>query len=57
VFGEAQFSPDLAETVAAEAGVTVETDLYSDSLGDPPADTFEGMMRWNVDRVVAALGG
>jgi ABC-type Zn uptake system ZnuABC Zn-binding protein ZnuA len=57
VFGEAQFSPDLAEIVAAEAGVAVETHLYSDSLGDAPADTYEGMMRWNVDRVVAALGG
>lgn len=57
VFGEAQFSPALAETVASEAGVVVETDLYNDSLGDPPADTYEGMMRWNVERVVAALGG
>jgi ABC-type Zn uptake system ZnuABC Zn-binding protein ZnuA len=57
VFGEAQFSPDLAEIVADEAGVAVETHLYSDSLGDAPADTYEGMMRWNVDRVVGALGG
>jgi ABC-type Zn uptake system ZnuABC Zn-binding protein ZnuA len=57
VFGEAQFNPDLAEIVAEEAGVAVETHLYSDSLGDAPADTYEGMMRWNVDRVVAALGG
>jgi len=57
VFGEAQFSPDLAETVASEADVTVATDLYSDSLGDPPVDTYEAMMRWNVDRVVDALGG
>ena len=57
VFGEIQFSPDLVRTVADEAGVVVESDLYSDSLGDAPADTYEGMMRWNVDRVVAALGG
>ncbi len=56
VFGEAQFSPDLAEIVAEEAGVAVETHLYSDSLGDAPADSYEGMMRWNADRVVAALG-
>lgn len=57
VFGEIQFSPDLVRTVADEAGVAVESDLYSDSVGDPPLDTYEGMMRWNVDRVVAALGG
>jgi ABC-type Zn uptake system ZnuABC Zn-binding protein ZnuA len=57
VFGEVQFSPDLAEIVAEEADVAVETQLYSDSLGDAPIDTYEGMMRWNVDRVVAALGG
>jgi manganese/iron transport system substrate-binding protein len=57
VFGEAQFSPDLAEIVADEAGVAVETHLYSDSLGDAPADTYEGMIRWDVDRVVTALGG
>jgi ABC-type Zn uptake system ZnuABC Zn-binding protein ZnuA len=55
VFAEAQFSPDLAETVAAEAGVTVVLDLYNDSLGDPPVDTYEGIMRWNTDRIVNAL--
>jgi zinc/manganese transport system substrate-binding protein/manganese/iron transport system substrate-binding protein len=57
VFGEAQFSPALAETIAGEADVAVETDLYNDSLGDPPVDTYEGLIRWDVDRVVAALGG
>ena len=55
LFGEGQFSPELAETVAAEAGVTVESNLSNDSLGDPPADTYEGMIRWDVERVVAAL--
>ncbi len=57
VFGEVQFSPDLVQTVADEAGVVVVTDLYNDSLGDPPVDTYEGMIRWDVDRVVEALGG
>ena len=55
VLTEAQFSPNLAETVAAEAGVPVVTDLHHDSLGDPPADTYEGMMAWNTDRIVGAL--
>jgi manganese/iron transport system substrate-binding protein len=55
VVAEAQFSPDLAETVATEAGVQIVQDLHNDSLGDPPADTYEGMMRWNTERIVAAL--
>lgn len=54
VFAEAQFSPDLARTVATEAGVPVVADLYTDSLGEP-VDTYEGMMRWNADRTVEAL--
>jgi ABC-type Zn uptake system ZnuABC Zn-binding protein ZnuA len=55
IFAEAQFNPALAERIAAETGVRVVTNLYSDSLGDPPADTYEGMMRWNTAQIVAAL--
>lgn len=56
VFSEAQFSPRLAETLAQEAGVTkVVTTLYNDALGPPPADSYLGMMRWNMDQIVAAL--
>jgi manganese/iron transport system substrate-binding protein len=55
VFTEAQFSPELAETVASEARVTVVSDLYNDSLGDPPVETYEQMMRWNTDKTVEAL--
>jgi ABC-type Zn uptake system ZnuABC Zn-binding protein ZnuA len=56
VFSEAQFSPRLIETLASEAGVDrVVTDLYNDSLGNPPADSYVGMMRYNVERIVAAL--
>jgi ABC-type Zn uptake system ZnuABC Zn-binding protein ZnuA len=56
VFSEAQFSPKLAQTLAQEAGITnVVTTLYNDSLGPPPADTYAGLMRWNVDQIVAAL--
>lgn len=57
VFGEVQFSPELVETVATEAGVRVESDLYTDSLGDPPIDTYEGMMRWTIERIAATLEG
>jgi ABC-type Zn uptake system ZnuABC Zn-binding protein ZnuA len=55
VFTEAQFSPELAQTVAAEAGVAVVSDLYNDSLGDPPVDTYEAMIRWDTDKTVEAL--
>ena len=55
LFGEAQFNPELARTVAEEAGIAVVTDLHTDSLGDSPADTYEGMMRSNADKVVEAL--
>ena len=57
IFAEAQFNPDLARTIANETGATVVANLYTDSLGDAPQDTYESMMRWNVDQVAAALEG
>ena len=56
VFSEAQFSPKLSQTLAQEAGITkVVTTLYNDALGPAPADNYLGLMRWNVDQIVAAL--
>ncbi len=56
VFSEAQFSPELARTLAQEAGITkIVTTLYNDTLGPPPADTYLKMMGWNVDEIVKAL--
>lgn len=56
VFSEAQFSPELANTLAQEAGVTkIVTTLYNDALGPAPADTYLGMMRWNMSQIVEAL--
>lgn len=57
VFTEAQFNDELARTIAAETGVAVVSGLYDDTVGDPPLDTYTAIMRWNVDQVVAALGG
>ena len=57
IFAEAQFNDDLVQTIANETGATVVASLYTDSVGDPPRDTYEGLMRWNIDQVVAALGG
>ena len=56
VFSEAQFNPKLSKTLAQEAGITqVVTTLYNDALGPAPADTYLGLMRWNVDEIVKAL--
>lgn len=55
VFSESQFDPALARTLADEAGATVVADLYTDTLGDPPVDSYEGLIRWNTDRIVEAL--
>jgi ABC-type Zn uptake system ZnuABC Zn-binding protein ZnuA len=56
VFSEAQFSPKLSQTLAQEAGITrVVTTLYNDALGPPPANTYLGLMRWNVEQIVTAL--
>ena len=56
VFSEAQFDPKLARTLADEAGITsVVTTLYNDALGPAPADTYIGLMRWDVDEIVKAL--
>lgn len=57
VFAENVSSPALMESIAAEAGVTLAPSLYSDALGAPgsPGDTYDGMIRSNVDAIVQAL--
>ena len=55
IFSESQFPPDLARAVADETGAAVVADLYTDSLGDPPADSYTGLIRWDVARIVEAL--
>ena len=57
VFAEAQFNDELARMIADETGVAVVSGLYDDTLGDPPLDTYESIMRWDVDQVARALGG
>jgi len=56
VFSEAQFNPKLSQTLAEEAGISqVVTTLYNDALGPAPADSYLGMMRWNMQHIVEAL--
>ena len=56
IFTEPQFNSGLADTIAAEAGVEV-AELYSDTLvDDESGESYEAMMRTNIDRIVEALG-
>jgi zinc/manganese transport system substrate-binding protein/manganese/iron transport system substrate-binding protein len=55
ILAEAQFSDRPARAIADETDAMVVSELYTDSLGDPPQDSYEGAMRWNVDRVVEVL--
>ena len=56
VFAEADYNPKLLEVLGREAGVTVVTDLYDDSLSaGPPADSYLNLMRHDVTTIVTAL--
>lgn len=55
ILSEAQFSDAVVQTIADETGAVVVTELYSDSLGDPPVDSFEALIRWDTDRIVTAI--
>ena len=57
ILAEAQFSDKLVRAIADESGATVVSDLYTDSVGDAPVDTYEAVMRWDADRLVAVLAG
>ena len=56
VFGETTVSERLAQAVARETGAEL-VQLYSGSLGEPgsSAETYLGMVRTNVERIVEAL--
>lgn len=55
ILAEAQFSDRLAQAIADETSASVVRQLYTDSLGEPPADSYEGAMRWNTEQIVSAL--
>lgn len=57
VFAENTTSPVLAEQLAAEAGIAVVDDLYTDSLGEPGsgADSYLGLLRTDTIMIVEAL--
>ncbi len=57
VFFELTSNPKLVRQIGADAGVRLAEPLYTGSLGEPGsgAETYIGMVRTNVARIVAAL--
>jgi zinc/manganese transport system substrate-binding protein/manganese/iron transport system substrate-binding protein len=57
IFAESQFNPKLTNTIADEAGVTIVSNLYTDTLGDAASGvtTYADMLRYNMQEVVEAL--
>lgn len=57
IFLESSVNPSLARQIGGDAGVKVVDTLYGDALGEAgtPGATYEGMMRYNTDTLVAAL--
>ncbi len=57
IFVELGGNRQLVEQVAAAAGVRIGAELYSHTLSKPggPAATYEDMIRYNVEAIVAAL--
>jgi zinc/manganese transport system substrate-binding protein len=58
IFGETTLPTNVADALAAEVGSEVRVVvLYTGSLGEPGsgADTYVGMLRTNVERIIEAL--
>jgi ABC-type Zn uptake system ZnuABC Zn-binding protein ZnuA len=58
LFVDLTLNPKLMERISGETGVPIRGALYIDTLGAPGsgADSYIGMMRVNVQRLVAGLG-
>ena len=55
IFSENQFPAKLVDQLAAETGTKVVANLYDDSLGDSPVTSYEAVIRWDTQQLVAAL--
>lgn len=56
VFAEPEYSPKLAKSLASDAGITVVTNLYDDSLSaDPKVHDYDSMLRYDTETIVDAL--
>jgi ABC-type Zn uptake system ZnuABC Zn-binding protein ZnuA len=58
IFAEVSASSRFADVIASEAGITVVSDLYSESLSgaDGPASTYADYLRYNAQKIAEALG-
>lgn len=55
VVSEVQFSDKLAKTIADETGATIVSDLYDDSLGDAPVDSYDALVRYDIQHLVNGM--
>lgn len=56
IFGEPQYSSKLIHQLGEAAGVHETPDLYDDTVGTTPAlSSYEGVMRYDVDKMVEAM--
>jgi manganese/iron transport system substrate-binding protein len=55
IFSEAQFPARLVDQLGEETGAKVITNLYDDSTGDDPITSYEAVINWDTDQLVAAL--
>ena len=57
IFAESSVNPDLARTLASDAGIAIVDDLFADSLGEPgtPEATIHGMLLFNARKIAEAL--
>lgn len=55
IFSEDQFPTQVVDQLASETGARVVADLYDDSLGDPPLNSYEAIIEWDVEQLVTAL--
>ncbi|MBA3875940.1 MAG: hypothetical protein C0498_03230 [Anaerolinea sp.] len=55
IFSENQFRTSLVDQIGRETGASVVAELYNDSLGTAPVTSYEALIRWDVEQIVAAL--
>ncbi|HEV3157235.1 MAG TPA: metal ABC transporter substrate-binding protein [Candidatus Baltobacteraceae bacterium] len=58
IFGEPEYSPKLAQTLADSAGIRTVVNLYDDSIGgNAQVSDYFSMLRYDTATIVEALGG